>query len=906
MNRSEQRVLSSFRTAEAIFAGFLAARAAAPFAIQAIIRSSVASLGIAGMAAALAASLGSAAIAANATDCCGAPWSWTSGNKVAVGTAADRTTASRVLFTVANGITTEVFYPRLDIPNMQDMQYVVTDGSTFVDLERDATNHVVSMPDEKALEYAITNTAKSGKYKITNTYITDPARNTLMIQTRFQSLAGGPYQLYILENPSMVRGGDDDNALWDGADGALLSSGTETLYERPPTTVFSALESSTGFIAHDDGYVGAPSDCYQDLNAHQVLSNQFDGVSAPGNVVQCGQVRIGSSDVTFTLALGYGGNAAAAVSAAGGSLAAGFADRAKAYRGVPPYTGGWNGYVNSLKAAPSSVSGSATSRRAYYVAAMALHAAEDKGFPGATIAGFAQPWGQANNEAADGYHRVWGRDLYEQATGLIADGDTAQALRMAQFLWSKQYQSGSLPFPRYSPVGGSADGELGCCEQLDQDGFAIILAWMTGLTDAATYAKINAVANHIVNGGPATTERWEELYLKSPSSIAAEIAGLVAAADIARQNSDAASAATWESTADAWRDGLRGWTFTTDGIWDNRNYFIRGEAQSAANPNDGTTICTAVNGTADCYFEHDITDGGFLDLVRLGVRLPSDADVAASLPATDTAFDDNSAVKVTLANGDVYFHRYPHDHYGESSADGSGWQGSNIANKGRLWPVLSGERGEYALANAASAALFLQSMADAVNDGYFVPEQVWDKADAFGFVQGKPTNSAAPLNWAEGQYLRLAQSIALGINFNVDTPTVVAAKYRGAGKVVGNGGKCIDDAGASTANGSRIQLWSCNGTGAQSWTWNSSDGTLQALGKCMDVTGGATANGTKIQLWDCNGTPAQQWRWRSANSLVNPQSGRCLEDTSGNTGNGTQLAIEDCSSGNAQAWYLPM
>src|ERR1700686_3378336 len=109
--------------------------------------------------------------AAIATDCCGASWSWTSGNKVAVGTSADKTT-SQVLFTVANGITTEVFYPRLDIPNMQDMQYIVTDGSTFVDLERDATNHVISMPDETALENTVTNTDKrtTSKYRITNTY----------------------------------------------------------------------------------------------------------------------------------------------------------------------------------------------------------------------------------------------------------------------------------------------------------------------------------------------------------------------------------------------------------------------------------------------------------------------------------------------------------------------------------------------------------------------------------------------------------------------------------------------------------------------------------------------------------------------------------------------------------------
>src|SRR5437870_3638234 len=121
------------------------------------------------------------AASGTASDGPGDPAAWTTGDKVAVGTSAD--TSSKVWFTVAKGITTEVFYPRLDIPNMQDMQYIVTDGSTFVDLERDATNHVVSMPDEKSLEYTITNTAKSGKYKITNTYVTDAAQSTPLTPT---------------------------------------------------------------------------------------------------------------------------------------------------------------------------------------------------------------------------------------------------------------------------------------------------------------------------------------------------------------------------------------------------------------------------------------------------------------------------------------------------------------------------------------------------------------------------------------------------------------------------------------------------------------------------------------------------------------------------------------------------
>src|SRR2546423_9529539 len=196
--------------------------------------------------------------AGTASDGPGGATSWATGNKVALGTSA--TTTSKVWFTVAKGITSEVFYPRADVPDMQDMQYVVTDGSTFVDLERDATNHVVSMPDEKSLEYTITNTAKSGKYKITNTYVTDPAQSTLLIQTRFQSLDGGTYRLYLLENPSMAGGGGNDNAWWDGTNGALMASDTETLFGSP-LAVDSPLEGSPGFLPPDDGIPRPTTEC---------------------------------------------------------------------------------------------------------------------------------------------------------------------------------------------------------------------------------------------------------------------------------------------------------------------------------------------------------------------------------------------------------------------------------------------------------------------------------------------------------------------------------------------------------------------------------------------------------------------------------------------------------------------
>ena len=115
---------------------------------------------------------------------------------------------------------------------------------------------------------------------------------------------------------------------------------------------------------------------------------------------------------------------------------------------------------------------------------------------------------------------------------------------------------------------------------------------------------------------------------------------------------------------------------------------------------------------------------------------------------------------------------------------------------------------------------------------------------------------------------------------------------------------CLDIRSASTTNGTPIQIYTCNGTTAQTWTVGS-DGTVQALGKCMDITSAGTANGTKIQLYDCNGTGAQQWQPQANGALLNPSSGRCLDDPSGTTTISTQLQIWDCNGQAQQRWILP-
>ncbi|WNI18520.1 ThuA domain-containing protein [Actinacidiphila sp. ITFR-21] len=123
------------------------------------------------------------------------------------------------------------------------------------------------------------------------------------------------------------------------------------------------------------------------------------------------------------------------------------------------------------------------------------------------------------------------------------------------------------------------------------------------------------------------------------------------------------------------------------------------------------------------------------------------------------------------------------------------------------------------------------------------------------------------------------------------------------GAIHGYGGKCVDIAAASSANGTAVQLYDCNGTNAQNWTVVS-DGSLKALGKCMDVTSAGTANGSKVQLYDCNGTNAQKWT-RSGGTLVNAGSGKCLDATGPSSANGTRLQIWTCGTGANQQWTLP-
>jgi hypothetical protein len=152
----------------------------------------------------------------------------------------------------------------------------------------------------------------------------------------------------------------------------------------------------------------------------------------------------------------------------------------------------------------------------------------------------------------------------------------------------------------------------------------------------------------------------------------------------------------------------------------------------------------------------------------------------------------------------------------------------------------------------------------------------------------------------------LAIAAAVALVFGIGTVVAhhaSAATVTASGAITGYQGLCLDDRSASTANFNPIQVYTCNGSNAQTWNIES-DNSVQVLGMCLDVNGAGTANGTTVDLYTCNGTGAQQWVPQSNGELVNTNSGKCLDDT-GFGGSGTQVQIWACADSSNQQWTLP-
>ncbi len=198
--------------------------------------------------------------------------------------------------------------------------------------------------------------------------------------------------------------------------------------------------------------------------------------------------------------------------------------------------------------------------------------------------------------------------------------------------------------------------------------------------------------------------------------------------------------------------------------------------------------------------------------------------------------------------------------------------------------------------SAAYAMMGLTPIAGRNDDG-----AQFSQSDAQQLESFAAANGVAELSFWELQDYDRATGYAYSRIFNAITGGTTTPPPSTGGTITGYGGKCVDVAGASPANGTAVDLYTCNGTNAQQWT--SSAGTLRALGKCLDIASAGTANGTRVQLYDCNGTGAQQWT-RSGAQLVNPASGKCLDATGPSSADGTPLQIWTCTGAANQSWTL--
>jgi glucoamylase len=545
-----------------------------------------------------------------------------------------------------------------------------------------------------------------------------------------------------------------------------------------------------------NGYYGV-NDGWQDLFANN--PNPFSmrwaySTASNGNVAQMGWLNTGGNSatataITFVVSVGFGSTQADAIAAASNTLGEDISVQQGAYDKA------WHDYDARL----SDQSGTADDQ--YYLSAMTLKTMQDKS-NGAMIAGIGTPWGFASGDDNLGYHLVWSRDMYKFANALITAGDSASAASAVNWLFNHDIDPNAGRFPQNAFVNGTPFRNA---VQMDEQAMPIVLAYRLGpAIYNPLWKQIRRIANFITTTGPWTEqERWEETSGYSPSTIAAEIAGLVDAAEIALANNDTADAANWLSAADYWQQNIAGWTYTGEGC-PNRNancgstqMYMRINTSAAqggsppaswnptANPNPDMTI--AINNGGGAHRAIDIIDGGFLELVRMGVKSPNDPTITNSLAAYDSVIEETVG-----ANAYPAWFRYNFDGYGETNG-GDPFR-DNGGGRGRLWPIFDAERGNYAIAaagNGAAGAPYLAALKAFSTPQGFISEQIWNPSGTLpadsdtpsgwavivppGDTPGEATGSMAPLNWAQGEYINLLADIAAGKV--LDIPQAVCSRY---------------------------------------------------------------------------------------------------------------------------------
>jgi glucoamylase len=626
----------------------------------------------------------------------GVPPGWGPGRKQGFGAAPSP--GSRVWFTIAQGNLSEVFYPTLDRPVLHSLRFLVASpGVPPLDDSVDA-EHSVRWVQPGLPCFRVE--SRHVEYSLEAEYLPDPEGDAILISAIFRPELPD-VRLYLQATPH------------DVADAMVLDREPPILIARQGQ-IWIAIVGPFGRCS--TGYLQS-SDLLVDLHDNDGLMTA-EYTSAVRGQVALG-AELGLAGGAFQLGLGFGVSRDAAEEAAHDVIS----------RGA---SGVREGLIRAWRMKPMP---SANLRRvagddgALALASMTvLHCLEDKQRPGAFISAPAAAWG----DPGQAYCLVCNRDLFHIATALLDAGDREAPRRALTYLESTQREDGSWPI-RYRITGASqADGMA-----LDQVAYPILLAWRLGVEEALDHDPyprlVRRAASYLVNCGPATdVDRWLEGGGYSPSTLAVAIAALVVAAEFADDAREVAAAEHLRTVADYWQEQVDRWTYD-----EARGRYVRltSDGEIGARPEDPAGV-------------------EFLELVRRGLRRPSDPRILSSLAAVD------ADLRVSLPFGDAW-RRFTGDTYGETDDGVPPWQATR-PGRGRPWPVLIGERAHYTLAAGESATDYVRRMEACAGPELLLPEQVWDAGDlpGQGLVAGRATGSVAPLGWAHAEYLRLLAAIA--------------------------------------------------------------------------------------------------------------------------------------------------
>jgi glucoamylase len=682
---------------------------------------------------------------------------WSTSSKDGIGTA--YSTASRVWFTLARGILTEIYYPTIDRPQIRDAQFLITDGETFFHEERRDLPTTIERIEAEALGYRTTAADPQGRYTLEKEVIADPHQSCVLVKAKFTIAPPwqGKLHLYWLLAPHLEVGG------WGNSAQQIDVAGRRVLVAWKNNT-YLALGCNYGFLRTSCGFVGA-SDGWQDLNDNFKMDWEFDRAEN-GNIAIMAELDQ-QHGTEFTIGIAFGDGLHASTAILTQSLALPFTQhRAR-------FINQWQRIASTLHTL-ESVSGDGG--HLYRTSRNLLHSHEDKTFAGALIASASIPWGDAmGDEDLGGYHLVWTRDMVNSATALLACGDRVTPLRALIYLACSQQPDGG--FPQNFWIDGTPYWKG---IQLDEVAFPIMLAWRlwkeNALENFDPWPMVKSAAIYLIENGPITQqERWEEASGYSPSTLAACIAALICAADFSRAHGEEQAARFIEDCADFVESHVEAWTVTTSGtlVPGVSRHYIRiqpfkiKDQSRVEDPNSGSL--TIANRPPEGPWEFpakDVVDAGFLELVRYGIRPAGNPLMEDSLRVID------ATLKVNLPAGPSWL-RYNHDGYGphEDGKPYIGW------GRGRPWPLLTGERAHYELAAGRDVRSLLAAIENFASQSGMLPEQVWDQPDipSYGMYLGKPCGAAMPLMWAHAEYIKLLRSISDGKIFDVIAP--VAGRY---------------------------------------------------------------------------------------------------------------------------------